>query len=201
MLASLNVSAQTALPDWVRARGLSLFVTVFFGSMSLGSLIWGQAASLIGIPAALAIAAAGAVAVLPLSLRWRLGRGEALDLAPSMHWPAPLVGAEVADERGPVLVTVEYRIDPAQALAFAAAMVELAGERRRDGAYGWSLFEDAAAPGRFLKTFLVESWLEHRRQHERVTKADAALQARIRAFHIGESPPLVRHFVAAGRAA
>ena len=201
VLSSLNVSAQTALPDWVRARGLSVFVTVFFGSMSLGSVIWGQLASVFGIPAALLAAAAGALVTLPLSLRWRLGQGEAPDLAPSMHWPAPAVSGELAGDRGPVMVTVEYRVEPAQATAFLAVMDELAGERRRDGAYAWGLFEDAAEPGRFLESFLVESWLEHQRQHERVTNADADVQAGARRFHLGEGGPIVQHFIAPTRRA
>jgi MFS family permease len=61
VLSNLNVSAQVALPEWVRARGLSVFITVFFGSMTLGSLLWGQMAGLFGIPAALLTAAAAAV--------------------------------------------------------------------------------------------------------------------------------------------
>lgn len=196
VLSSLNVSAQTALPDWVRARGLSVFVTVFFGSMSLGSLVWGQAASILGIPTALLIAAVGAVLMIPLTLRWKLSQGETLDLAPSMHWPAPAVAGELEHDRGPVMVTIEYHIDPDRTAAFVATLEELAGERRRNGAYAWGLFEDAAEPGRFIEYFLVESWLEHQRQHERVTLADADVQARARAFHRGGGEPIVRHLVA-----
>jgi MFS family permease len=196
VLTSLNVSAQIALPDWVRARGLSIFVMVFFGSMSAGSLIWGQTANLVGIPASLVLAAAGAVLLLPLTRRWKLQQGEGLDLAPSMHWPAPVVAAEPDGDRGPVMVTVEYRIDPARADEFVAAMDGLSRERRRDGAYRWDLFADASDPGRYLEYFLVASWHEHLRQHERVTVADRDLQDRIRPFHVGAAPPVVSHFIA-----
>jgi MFS family permease len=200
VLSSLNVSAQLALPAWVRARGLAVFLTVFFGAMSLGSLLWGQLAGLYGIPAALLLAAAGALVMIPLTWPQKLQQGAALDLAPSAHWPAPIVAQEeVAGERGPVMVTVEYRVEASQAAAFVAAMNEVAAERRRDGAYAWGLFEDAAAPGRWLEYFLVESWLEHLRQHERVTKADADLQARARAFHQGDAPPAVAHWLAPER--
>lgn len=199
VLSSLNVSAQTALPDWVRARGLSVFVTVFFGSMSLGSLVWGQTAALFGIPAALLVAAGGAVLAIPVTFRWKLGQGEGLDLAPSMHWPAPLVADEVRDDRGPVMVTVEYRIDPARTAEFVTVMETLADERRRDGAYAWGLFEDTAEVGRFLEYFLVESWAEHQRQHERVTRSAADVQARAREFHIDTVEPVVRHLVAPSR--
>lgn len=200
VLSSLNVSAQTALPDWVRARGLSVFVTVFFGSMSLGSLVWGQAASMFGMPTALLAAAAGAMLALPLASRWKLGQGEGLDLAPSMHWPAPALTAEFEGDRGPVMVTVEYRVEPARSAEFAAAMAILAGERRRDGAYAWGLFEDAAEAGRFLEYFLVESWLEHQRQHERATRSAADVQARAREFHVDAVGPVVRHLIAPPRA-
>jgi predicted MFS family arabinose efflux permease len=91
VLSSLHVSAQTALPDWVRARGLSFFLTVFFGAMSAGSLLWGKVALSAGISASLLAAAAAAVLLVPLTWRAKLNHGEALDLAPSMHWPAPIV--------------------------------------------------------------------------------------------------------------
>src|SRR5205085_8069491 len=45
-LASLNVSAQVALPEWVRGRGLAIFGTVLFGGMTLGSAVWGEVAGI-----------------------------------------------------------------------------------------------------------------------------------------------------------
>src|SRR5207245_2556659 len=100
-------------------------------------------------------------------------------------------------DRGPVLVTVEYRIDPAQRALFLAALDRLGEERRRDGAYRWGVFEDAADPTRFVETFLVESWLEHLRQHARVTNADRVLQTEVRKFNL-EGEPKVTHMIAAG---
>ncbi len=203
VLASLNVSAQLALPDWVRGRGLAMFVTVFFGALTLGSAIWGQVAAVAGIPAAHLIAAAGALLSIPLGRRWKLQTAAGIDLTPSMHWPAPILAHDVEHDRGPVLVTVEYRIDTANREPFLAELEKLAHGRRRDGAYAWGVFEDAAAPGRFLETFLVESWIEHLRQHERVTNADRVLQDAVARFHVRPSgdhlgdAPRVTHFIAA----
>ena len=196
VLTSLNVSAQVALPDWVRARGLSIFVTVFFGSMTAGSMIWGQAAVHLGVPAALLAAAAGAVIAMLLTRKAKLQMGADLDLAPSMHWPEPLIEKEVTHDRGPVMITVEYLIDPARGTEFVRAMHHVRAERHRDGAYAWGIFEDTAQPGRYLEYFLVTSWLEHLRQHERVTHADQDQQEEVRAFHIGDEPPRVSHFIA-----
>jgi predicted MFS family arabinose efflux permease len=196
VLASLNVSAQVALPDWVRGRGLAMFVTVFFGALTIGSAVWGQVAGMVGLPAAHFLAAAGALIIIPLTWRWKLQTGAGIDLTPSMHWPAPIITHEVEPDQGPVLVTVEYRIEPRNRDAFLTAIEKLAHERRRDGAYAWGIFEDAAEEGRFLETFLVESWLEHLRQHQRVTNADRVLQNAIHQYHVGGAPKIT-HFIAA----
>ena len=121
VIASLNVSAQVALPDWVRGRGLAIFVTVFFGAISLGSAIWGQVAGMVGLPAAHFLAAAGAILTIPLTWRWKLQTGAKIDLTPSMHWPTPVLSHKVEQDRGPVLITVEYRIDPNDARAISGS--------------------------------------------------------------------------------
>ena len=195
VVATLNVSAQLALPDWVRGRGLAMFVTVFFGAMAGGSAIWGQVASTFGLDAAQFIAAAGAVAVIPLTWRWKLGTGAGVDQTPSMHWPEPIVTHDVERHEGPVLVTVEYQIDPRNREQFLAATEQLGYERRRNGAYGWGVFEDSASEGRMLETFLVESWVEHLRQHERVTQEDRVLQELVNKFQTAGSAPKVTHFI------
>jgi len=196
VLATINVSAQVALPGWVRGRGLALFVTIQFGAMSLGSIAWGQVANVTGLSVAHIIAAAGLVAALPLLRRWRLQTGAGVDLTPSMHWPAPVLSTELDADRGPVLVTIEYRIGADSRQAFITALFELADQRRRDGAFDWDVFEDAAEPGRFVETFQLSSWIEHLRQHERVTHEGRVLQERVNTYHVGAQPPVVSHLIA-----
>lgn len=198
-LSSLNVSAQLALPEWVRGRGLAVYVTVFFGALTLGSLLWGEVAALFGLPMAHAAAAVGALLGIPLTWRAKLQTGARLDLTPSMHWPTPVAAEDLEPETGPVMVLVEYVIAERDRAAFLQAMDAVAAERRRDGAYAWDVFEDAAMPGRMIETFLVESWMEHLRQHERVTKADRAAQERVSHFLL--RPPTVTHLVNASAAA
>jgi predicted MFS family arabinose efflux permease/quinol monooxygenase YgiN len=194
-VSRLNVSAQVALPEWVRARGLAVHLATMFGSMTLGSMIWGELASVAGLPIAHFVAAGGALLAIPLTWRWKLQQGERLDLTPSMHWPAPLTVEEIGSSEGPVLVSVEYAVAPAHREAFLNALQTLSRQRRRDGAYRWGVFQDAATPERFVETFLVESWLEHLRQHERVTHADRELEDELRRWTDG--PPKVTHLVAA----
>ncbi len=197
VLATLNVSAQVALPEWVRGRGLAVYVTVFFGALTLGSVAWGQVARVAGVPVAHLIAAAGALLAIPLTWRWKLQTGAGIDLTPSMHWPTPVVSEHVERDAGPVLVTVEYHVEVGEREAFLRALELLSHERSRDGAYRWGIFEDVAESGRFLETFLVESWLEHLRQHERVTNADRVLQDRI--HHLVKGAPKVTHLIAPRR--
>lgn len=198
VLATLLVSVQTALPNWVRARGLAVFLSVFFGTMALGSVLWGQVASVAGIRWALLLAAAGMLLGIPLTRRARLGQGEGLDLTPALHWPAPVVTVEDPYDRGPVMVTVEYEIAPADRERFRCLMGELSRARRRMGAVQWGLMEDAAAPGRFVECFFEASWVAHLRHHERVAASDRHLQERIHALHRAGEPPRVRHLLGLG---
>ena len=195
VLASLNVSAQLALPDWVRGRGLAMYVTVFFGTMTLGSLLWGELASEVGLRWTHLIAAAGALLAVPLTWGWRLQTSPGLDLAPSMHWPEPVVSEDVEIDAGPVLVSVQYIIDPDNRNAFLRAVDRVAAERKRDGAYAWGIFQDTADPRRFVETFLLESWIEHLRQHQRVTRWDQMVEQEVRQFL--REPVRVMHLIAA----
>jgi hypothetical protein len=129
--------------------------------------------------------------------RFRIAGNELLDHTPSGHWPMPIASIDPPGETGPVLVTIEYRIDAAGRELFLALMQDLGERRRRDGAVQWGVMEDTERCGDFLEYFLVGSWLEHLRQHERVTREEERLQTALRALHRGEQPPKVRHLVGA----
>ena len=171
ILSALQVSAQLTLPSWVRARGLAAFVVVFMGGMALGSILWGQVATHIGIPATLTTAAIGMILTIALTWRFKLGEHQILDFTPSMDWPLPVL-AEPPEPDVPVMVTINYRIHPDKRAEFVAAMQGVREMRRRNGAYFWQLFHDSEDPTRFVEAFMDESWVEHLRQHERASVAD-----------------------------
>ncbi|MEE2951409.1 MAG: MFS transporter [Pseudomonadota bacterium] len=197
VLTAFNVSAQTALPDWVRARGLAVYLMAFFGSMALGSIMWGQVASAASVPVALLAAAAGLILALLATRSFAIGQGEGLDLGPASIWPqAPTLDRDTTGDRA-AMVTVEYRISAADRAAFLAAMQAFFGERLRNGATRWHLHQDVEAPELFIESFHLPSWNEHLKQHERVSRHDAELQDLVRAFDPRSSGPLVRHFIAA----
>jgi MFS family permease len=196
MMGSLNGTAQTAVPAWVRARALGAYLLVFQGGLGLGSALWGFAAQHVGASIALASSAAGAILGLAAVRRWPLRRMGPLDLTPSGHWPEPHLDVVPRPDEGPILVQVEYVIDPARADAFARALRDLERIRRRDGAVNWAVYRDSGKSGRYVETFLVESWLEHLRQHERITTLDTSVQEHVRQFHVAGTPPVVSHLVA-----
>ena len=86
-------------------------------------------------------------------------------------------------------------IAPERQAAFIDALRDFRVTRYRDGAIRWDAWEDVAEPGRVVEAFVVESWVEHQRQHARVTHTDALDQKLLNAFHIGDQPPVARHLL------
>ena len=165
--------------------------------MTVGSALWGEIASLEGLPFALNAAAVGAAIGLVLTLRWKLETGAALDLAPSMHWRAPAFVQKLDDDVGPILVVNQYRINPNDAPGFLEVMQEIGRERMRDGAYAWNLFYDPDDRGLLIETWLAHSLLELEYRAERETKADELMERRAQGFL--EAPAKASYFIAAER--
>jgi MFS family permease len=193
-ISLINALVQNLAPDWVRARVLAIFILVYQGSYALGTAVWGAVAQRSGIATALAYAGLGTIVTAAVALVAKLPDSTA-DLSPWNHWRMPVVIEEVgADvEKGAVLVTVEYSVMPKGTSEFVDAMHEYGRTRRRDGAYRWAIFRDTEIADRYLEMFLVNSWAEHLRQHERQTQADRELEARIYSYLAGE--PTVRHLI------
>lgn len=195
---SLTVSAQLALPDWVRARGMSIYQMALMGSSAAGAALWGQVATWTDVRTSLVCASIGAIVGLVLTQRFRLETAVQEDLTPAQFARPPGTDLELDPHAGPVLITVEYRIDPATTEQFIEVMQESRRNRLRHGMLSWGLFRDAADPGRFIEHFVDESWVEHLRHFERMTAFDLALRERRLAFHVGEQPPVVSRFIAQG---
>ena len=196
-MTTMFVSAQVALPDWVRGRGLAIFLTAYFGAMTVGSALWGEAANLKGVPFALFVAAAGAALGLVLTWRWKLETGAAQDLRPSMHWQAPAFVQRLEDDQGPILSVVEYRVDTKDAPEFLVLMQEIGHERMREGAYAWNIFGDPDEPDRFIETSLVHSLLELKYRSTRRTMADELIEEHLGRFL--KEPQKASYYVASHR--
>ncbi|QGM81672.1 MFS transporter [Otariodibacter oris] len=192
-LTTLNGVAQTILPNWVRGRSLAIYLTTFNGAMTVGSLTWGFVAQYIGLSMTLALGAVILIIISVLANKAKLPLGED-DLSPANHWEAPHTHDNIPLHRSPVMIQVEYRINKDDQKAFLRKLKKFAEHRRKDGAYSWGVVEDTEDPEIILEWFLVESWAEHLRQHGRISKVDAQLQAEINAYHQGDKPK-IKHFV------
>jgi len=190
-ISLFNVQVLNQAPDWVRARVLAVSLLVFQGGVAAGSATWGALAARIGLGRTLLWAGIGTILSTVLGLFLSLP-DVSVDLTPWNHWRLPsIAGAD--SEAGPVLVTVEYHVDPSRVSDFVRTMRQYGRVRRRDGASRWGICRDLEAADRYLETFVVSSWPEHLRQHDRFTRADGQLEDRMRACFLSE--PKVRHLL------
>jgi MFS family permease len=192
---SLTLSAQFALPDWVRARGMSIYQMALMGGAAVGAALWGQVAHWTSLRSALLLSAATGLAIVLATRRLSIEARAGEDLTPAPLAPPALAGPSDPHE-GPVLVSIEYLIDPADEAAFRAVMRDTRRARLRQGVLSWWLFRDAAQPGRYVEYFVDESWVEHLRRFDRMTAADLALRERRNALHRGPTPPVVTRSLA-----
>lgn len=196
VLSSLQLAAQTSVPNWVRARALSVYILVFFGSMAAGGALWGLVASRSSIGTALLCAGTALLLGVVLALRFRLPMTDADDLAPSLHWPMPVLNNVDQDqERGPVMVAIDYDIAPERAAAFRLAMLQVRSMRLRNGSYSWGLMQDSENPRLWQEFFFDESWLEHLRHHHRVTFAEQRVEATARRYQTAGVTVNIRHLI------
>jgi MFS family permease len=193
-ISLVSALMQSLAPDWVRARVLAVFMLVFQGGLAAGSALWGAVAAKAGIQPALLWAGLGIIGTVAVGLVARLP-DSTMDVSPWNHWKMPAIVEDIRPEfdAGPVLVTVEYRVNRDRTDEFLQAIHEYGRVRRRDGAFRWGLYRDLEEADRYVETFVVSSWAEHLRQHERVTNADRVVEDRLRTYVIGV--PSVRHLV------
>jgi MFS family permease len=187
------VSVQSTVSAWARGRALSLMLIALQGSLAIGSFVWGVVAQTYGVPTALATGAALLCAGLAATFRLTLAKGDLA--ANSSYGLLPPVAAPAGDTglRTPVMVQIDYRIEPGANTDFIAAMKAVGAMRQRNGATAWNLFEDMSEAGRWIENFEAPSFVEHERQRERLTKADQQLLAQAYALHRGgTTPPLTR---------
>ncbi len=191
---SLTVAAQMGLPDWVRARGMSIYQMALMGSTAAGAALWGQVATLTNIHDAIAIASVSSVILMSLTVWLYVDRGIEEDLTPS-HGVLKVPHSEAPPREGRIQVHIEYLIDPARSDEFMQLMSESRRSRMRQGALDWHVLHDLYEPGRFVEQVIDESWTEHLRRFDRVTAADIQLRDRKLAFHTGEAPPVVTRYL------
>ena len=202
----LNLAVQLAVPSWVQARTLGLYQMVFVGGTALGSLLWGAVAEAWGAPLALTSAAVALMLGLVAFRNTPLATEADADHTPasttgSLAQSSPQLVIEPQLHEGPVLVTVDFRIDPARRGEFLTAIHDLRTIRLRSGASRWGIFRDPTDQAHYQELFLVDSWLEHLRLEERLTVSERARRDAAWNFHQDMLPPPQHFFIYACSAA
>jgi MFS family permease len=193
---SVTVAAQLSLPDWVRARGMSIYQMSIMGSAALGAVIWGKIADWTSVPTSLAVAGVSTLVAAMLTRNRTLDAHGSEDYTPTHPWEEPVPAYAIELEQGPVMCTIEYIIDPKRSREFDAVMARARSARLRQGAVSWGLFEDVQQPGRFVEYFACDTWADYLRRFERFTAGDEQMRLERYTFHIGAEPPRVSRFLA-----
>jgi MFS family permease len=189
-MSTINVSVQLSVPAWVQARALGTYMMTFQGGMVFGSILWGAIAERTSTPIALATAAGGLLLTFPFARRYHILQGPLPDYTPhQFRHPAPQLAFETEPTDGPVRISIEYCVPAENYAEFTLAIHQLRRVRLRDGAIRWGIYRDALDPEHLNETFLMESWLDYLRGRERITAADEAIRARVRALHHHDEPP------------
>ena len=191
VMTSFSTTVQLSVPKWVQARVISVYMLVFQAGQSVGSLVWGELADHQSLEIALLAAAGWMLASALLALPFPMHSAEGLDLDPAEHWPDPVLDGNIDPDDGPVMVTIEYRVEPADWAAFQVAAEQLKRLRLRDGALRAGVFADVTDPTRIIEFFYVATWGEHQRQHHRFTREDQAMEAQVRQLHTGPDEPRI----------
>ena len=194
-LSTFNVTVQMAAPRWVVARGLALYQMAAFGGMAAGSWTFGLVAEYRNVTVALLAAAAVQAAGAFLGYLLPLPQVEDLNLDPLNRWTEPQTIVPIEPRSGPVVVTIEYRVDPADIHAFLAVMGERRRIRRRDGARHWSLLRDLGEEDLWIERYHVPTWLDYVRHNHRRTQADAENSERIHSLHKGPDGPRAHRMI------
>ncbi|HEX4010222.1 MAG TPA: MFS transporter [Solirubrobacteraceae bacterium] len=197
-LGLLGSSFQSSLPSWVKARGMAYYTIAFQRATGTGALAIGFVAQATSLDTGLIVLAAGLAAGGLLTYRLSLPRPGDINVTPAEWMPLTDVGDT---DPGPVLVTATYDVAPGSEEAFLSRAERLRHFRQRTGGVKWQLFTDPQTPGRYLETFLVGSWDEHARQHERATENDTALLDELDALLVDGTHRQGHHYLAARRPA
>lgn len=196
VLSNFHFVVQSSAPPWVQGRAMSVYLLFFFGAATAGSATWGYIAKIFGPRSAFLVASCTLTLAALSRLIAPLNSAQDRNLAPSGAWPDPEVASEVPLNHGPILVTVEYIIDPGDAAAFREALERLRAFRYQNGVLQWGIFVDIGDPRLYREVYFEESWGAHLRHHERVTAFETEVATEVYAFHQGDGMPPVYHYAA-----
>ncbi len=181
--AQLNVSVQLSAPRWVTARALSLYSSALTGGIAIGAVFWGFVAAHSNVTAAFVGSGIAVAATLILGWLLPLASNEE-EYTESVEIGAePQVALGLSMRSGPIVIEVEYDVDPEQAREFYQAAIHLERLRKRIGGFDWSIARDIANPAVWTERYQCPTWGDYLRMRSRYTQADLDIQERADSFN------------------
>ena len=197
--SELWIAGQRAMPDWARGRMNAVHMMASQAGVALGGILWGWAATSLGLAPTLVGGALLLTASLTLAIPLSINFAHSLNFDPAPLEIPHEFSLTPKPEDGPVTVTRELIVRPEDREEFLALIEQVRLIFLRNGAFIYRVDENLENPGTFRSEMLVSSWAEHMRQLARMTKTDTELVERVRAMHAGDEPAAVRHYLPAKR--
>ena len=185
-------------PKWIGARVLAVYLLILNGGLVIGSVIWGTVANIFGIPITLSVASLALAATIIARKRYSSTLLDDLDFTPvSDHWPLPPPSLiDPSQNKNQALITIEYnKIDPKLSDEFEQSVHELGRILKSEGMAYWELFQDPADIGHYIEIRIADTWTDHIRQHEYVTKNVQVMENRIRKLIKDCPQPIISHYI------
>jgi hypothetical protein len=175
-VALINVSVQLGAPRWVTARALSLYSSFLTAGVGIGAWAWGVFAGAHSVGAAFLFSGAAVAATAALGLILPLPNEEG-DLDMVELGNEPQIAMALTHRSGPIIIEVEYDVDPEQAREFYGVMMKVQSVRKRIGAFEWSIARDIANPAVWVERYHCPTWGDYLRMRDRYTQSDFEIQA------------------------
>jgi MFS family permease len=197
ILSKFYTIGMKSAPKWIGARVLAVYLLVLNGGLAVGSVIWGIIANSFGIPVTLSIASLALGATIIAKKRYSTTLLDDLDFTPaSDHWSLPTeLSVDPPQNDNQALITIDYKIDPKLSDEFEQSVRELGRILKSEGMAYWELYQDTTDIGHYIEIRIADTWTDHMRQHERVTKNVQLMEDKIRALLKDGPKPIVSHYV------
>jgi MFS family permease len=197
ILSKFYTIGMKSAPKWIGARVLAVYLLILNGGLAVGSVIWGIIANTFGIPITLSLASLALGATIIARKRYSTTLLDDLDFTPaSDHWSLPpQLSVDPPQNDSQALITIDYKIDPKLSDEFEQSVYELGRILKSEGMAYWELFQDTADIGHYLEIRIADTWTDHMRQHERVTKNVQVMEDRIRVLLKDGPQPIVSHYI------
>lgn len=191
-IALLSVAVQLSAPRWVTARAIACFQSTLTGGIAIGAWMWGHVTADWGLGAA--IIASGIFLILSplIGLIRPMPRVSERDVEMIDVTNEPEVALGITARSGPIVIELDYRVDPDAARQFYDVMLKMQLTRLRNGAFDWSISRNIGDPELWTERYHCPTWADYLRLRSRVTLSDRELQERADAFHKGGEEKRIR---------